>query len=104
MTAKTDHEAQLRQRRAELMSRLDRVEHSLDQPQNPDVEDRATEREGDEVLEGLGNAGLTELRQIEAALKRIEDGSYGACAACGEDISEERLTAVPHATRCRNCA
>ncbi|MEM6354994.1 MAG: TraR/DksA C4-type zinc finger protein [Pseudomonadota bacterium] len=107
----TSHEAQLLSRRAELMARraelmarLEGVEHDLDHSGNKDIEDQATEREDDEVLEGLGNAGLAELRKIEAALKRIEDGSYGTCAACHEAISEERLTAVPYATRCRLCA
>ncbi|MEM8761378.1 MAG: TraR/DksA C4-type zinc finger protein [Pseudomonadota bacterium] len=104
MMMNTNHEAQLLSRRAELMARLESVEHDLDQPGNKDIEDQATEREDDEVLEGLGNAGLAELRKIEAALKRNEDGSYGTCAACHEAISEERLTAVPYATRCRLCA
>jgi len=55
-------------------------------------------------MESLGNSGLAELRQIEAALGRVEDGSYGICVACGEDISTERLDVVPHAPRCRKCA
>lgn len=90
-------------RAAELGHRLDDIEHELDAPAPQDFEDRATEREGDEVLEHLGAAGLKEIHQIEAALKRIRDGEYGVCVVCGNDISEERLTAVPHAARCRNC-
>ena len=76
----------------------------LDQPADQDVEERATEREGDEVLESLGSSGLAEIRKIVAALKRVEDGSFGICVACGEPISEERLDVVPHAARCRDCA
>jgi RNA polymerase-binding transcription factor DksA len=41
---------------------------------------------------------------IDAALSRVADGSYGICVNCGEQISEARLEAVPHAARCRNCA
>ncbi|MEO1277107.1 MAG: TraR/DksA family transcriptional regulator [Pseudomonadota bacterium] len=104
MRVETAHEEELLARRAELVQRLDSVEHDLDQPGNRDMDDQATEREDDEVLEGLGNAGLAELRKIEAALKRIEDGSYGICVNCGANISEARLTAVPYATRCRRCA
>ncbi|MEL6767836.1 MAG: TraR/DksA family transcriptional regulator [Pseudomonadota bacterium] len=104
MRMETAHEAELLARRAELMKRLVSVEHDLDQPGNKDMEDQATEREDDEVLEGLGNAGLAELRKIEHALKRIEDGSYGICVSCGSKISNERLTAVPYATRCSRCA
>lgn len=100
-----DHyERRLRDRLRELNARLSQVEAELDQPADADSEERASEREGDEVLEGLGNAGLAEMRMIEAALARIADGTFGTCVACGEEISEERLEAVPHAARCRRCA
>ena len=56
------------------------------------------------MLESLGNAGLLEIRMIQAALDRIADGTFGDCVACGEPISEERLNAVPHAARCTSCA
>lgn len=97
-------ETRLRRRLDELNHRVEGVEKALDQPGDPDSEERAVEREGDEVLEGLGHAGVLEIRMIEAALGRIADGSFGDCVACGEPISEERLDAVPHAARCRNCA
>ena len=98
------YEGVLRDRLTELQARLETVEHELDQPADQDIEERATEREGDEVLEGLGTAGLAEIRQIEAALGRIAEGSFGICVACGDPISDERLAVVPHAARCRNCA
>lgn len=98
------YERLLRGRLRELQERLSGVETELDQPPDPDAEERASEREGDEVLEGLGNAGLAEIRMIEAALDRIADGTFGECVACGEPIAEERLQAVPHAARCRYCA
>jgi RNA polymerase-binding protein DksA len=94
----------LRSHRKELLQRLNKIEHELDVPADPDAEERATEREGDEVLEGVGQAGLNEIRGIDAALKRIKDGTYGTCASCGEDISEDRLKAIPYAMKCRNCA
>ncbi len=97
-------EIRLRNRLRDLNVRLSGVEAELDQPVDADVEERATEREGDEVLESLGNAGLLEIRKIQAALGRIADGTFGECVACGEPISEERLNAVPHAARCKRCA
>lgn len=101
----TEHFGRLLERRLnELTLRLENVEDQLDDTPDKDVEERAVEREGDEVLEGIGNAGLMEIRQIQAALERIEDGTFGTCVNCGEPISEERLQAVPHAARCRNCA
>lgn len=99
-----DMKARLRARLRELDHRLIEIEEDLDQPQNPDFEDRATEREGDEVLEHLGEAGLLEIRQIQAALKRIREGAYGVCVACGKPISDERLDILPHTPRCRYCA
>ncbi len=94
----------LLKRKEELSDRLEEIEHDLDATPNPDVEERATEREGDEVLESLGNAGLAELKSIDAALARIEAGTYGECVKCGEDISTERLEALPATPFCRNCA
>jgi DnaK suppressor protein len=43
------------------------------------------------------------LEAIEAALKRIEDGTYGACVNCGKPTAEERLAAIPWATHCIDC-
>ncbi|MEM7238597.1 MAG: TraR/DksA C4-type zinc finger protein [Pseudomonadota bacterium] len=96
-------EAMLRDRRAYLAGKLQVFEASLDQEPNKDAEDRATERENDEVIEGLGNSGLEEIRQIDAALRRIQGGTYGLCATCEEPIGESRLSLVPHAVTCRAC-
>ena len=43
------------------------------------------------------------LRAIDAALQRIEDGTFGTCETCGQSISEERLEAIPYATQCIDC-
>jgi DnaK suppressor protein len=43
------------------------------------------------------------LRDIEAALAKIEKGTYGICERCGEPISPERLEAIPHARLCVRC-
>jgi RNA polymerase-binding transcription factor DksA len=58
------------------------------------------DREVDESLEE--NAGLI-VREIDAALERIEAGTYGVCVACGRPIPEERLAAVPYAVLCVPC-
>jgi RNA polymerase-binding protein DksA len=97
------YEATLLARKAELAARLGKIETDLDQEPNADSEDRATERENDEVLEGLGHQGQMELAAIDAALKRIADGTFGICVRCGEEISAARLEAVPHAALCKNC-
>jgi DnaK suppressor protein len=43
------------------------------------------------------------LSKIDEALARLEEGSYGYCFECGEEISERRLRALPFAVRCKDC-
>ena len=45
----------------------------------------------------------TLLRQVKAALRRIQDGSFGDCIDCNLEISPKRLAAVPWASRCIQC-
>lgn len=44
------------------------------------------------------------LHEVEDALERIEEGTYGICQRCGEKISEDRLEIVPEAALCVRCA
>jgi RNA polymerase-binding transcription factor DksA len=45
-----------------------------------------------------------EIASVKRALARIEDGVYGECVRCGEDISDARLDARPEAALCIDCA
>lgn len=99
----TGYEEILRQRQRELYSRLHRIDADLGRTKNADSAERVTEGENDEVLEGLGEAGQEELRAIDAALKRIGNGTFGLCVRCGKPISAERLAAVPYAPLCGDC-
>ena len=65
-----------------------------------ELADNATETYMRELDEGLGENADHLIAEIEAALTRIEDGTYGTCAVCGKPIAEERLEAVPYATLC----
>ena len=104
MTPTADRKTQLQTRLADLQSRLDRIDDELGSHQAQDWEDLATEREEDEVLEGMGLSGQAEIRQIEAALARIDAGEYGFCAKCGAAIAQERLDVLPQTPFCRDCA
>jgi RNA polymerase-binding transcription factor DksA len=95
---------QLERRLVELGARLEAIDEELDSHHDPDWAELATEREGDEVLEATGGAGLLEIRQIRAALGRIDNGSYGHCVNCGAAIAEARLDAIPWTPVCRECA
>jgi len=55
------------------------------------------------TLSLLGNEKHS-LDQIEAAIERIDGGSYGRCEECGEKIPKSRLDAIPYATQCVRCA
>jgi len=91
-------------RLAELVEQLREIEEELDSHQNRDWSELAVEREGDEVLERQGAAGKAEIAAIRNALGRIEDGTYGECVRCGDDIAPARLAVLPHTPLCASCA
>jgi DnaK suppressor protein len=62
--------------------------------------DVATETYMRELDEGLEDNAEHLLGEIEGALARIADGTYGTCVVCGCQIDAERLEAVPYATLC----
>jgi len=96
--------ARLDARLVELDLRLDAIEDLLDDPHSADFADQATEREGEEVLEATGLSALAERAQIHAALRRLDAGTYGTCARCGEVIDAARLDVLPSTPFCRSCA
>jgi DnaK suppressor protein len=65
--------------------------------------DTATETYDRELDYTLEENSEHVLRDIDDALKRIEDGTYGTCTNCGKQIPEERLEARPWATLCIDC-
>ncbi len=94
-------------RRAELMSRLERITSDVrheEEPLSADFAEQATERENEEVMDALGSQARLELQLISGALRRIEADEFGECAECGELIAEQRLEALPFAETCINCA
>ncbi len=62
--------------------------------------DSATETHDREVDYGLEENADQVLGEIDAALKRIDEGTYGTCEVCGKPIAPERLEARPWATLC----
>ena len=65
-----------------------------------DLADAATIRSTQDDTEALIGATRRRLELVEAALGRVDDGSYGICAVCGDRISEDRLEALPFTTVC----
>lgn len=62
--------------------------------------DHAADMFDREIDESLEENAAEIVREIDAALTRLDAGTYGVCEVCGEAIPEERLAAVPYATLC----
>ena len=79
----------------------DKGEQEIPSGNHPaDLASPTLDREIDFTLEENSE---TVLREIDGALARIENGTYGICETCGEPISLERLEAMPWATQCIDC-
>ncbi len=89
---------------SELRARIVSIKHDIASHESSDWEEQATEREDDEVQEAQATAAQHDLRQIEAALVRIEIVTYGICVKCGTDIEEARLDLLPYTPFCSACA
>jgi DnaK suppressor protein len=68
-----------------------------------DLGDQANTSYTREFFFGLGNGDRRSLRDVVAALDRIDDGSFGNCERCGEVIGDKRLDAMPWARYCIDC-
>lgn len=100
----------LEERRREIVSKVHekirdvRTEGMTGQEQG--VLDSAESSEADiqeEIELALIQMKTETLSRINEALNRLEDGTYGYCFECGEEIAERRLRALPFAVRCKDC-
>jgi len=94
----------LTERRAYLTKKSDDIEeafeHSGDEPFDGDTGEVGNL----DVLDDLDEMAHSEIRAIDAALDRMEAGTYGDCVTCGEEIDEERLKLLPHTPFCKDHA
>lgn len=95
--------------RAHLVHQLDELGAGESGDLRPDIDfggsfadAGAVTAERTEVL-GLVDSIKSQLDDVDAALKKLEDGTYGTCARCGIDISPERLEARPSSVLCVDC-
>lgn len=96
--------AELEAKLKTLVARAKGIDKDLTEAVNEDWEERATEQEEDEVLASLGNVTMREIKQINDALREIDQGTYGICTRCGVHIDPARLEILPFATTCVKCA
>ena len=94
-------------RKHSLLERRQRAlagEQELLAEREPDWEDAAAAQTAASALESLSESERVGLARIQAALERIERGTYDECAVCRGPIDEERLRAIPETDRCGGCA
>jgi RNA polymerase-binding protein DksA len=99
-----DRRTKLQHERQRIQERIDQIQRDEQLETASGQTDTAHEWENADVRDGLLTAAEQELRQIDAALQRIDLGTYGFCDVCGEPIAEKRLDTLPYATRCIECA
>lgn len=68
-----------------------------------DVADQAVSSYQREMLFSQGSKGHAQLRSVAQALQRIEEGSFGECTHCGNEIGPKRLEAMPSTPYCIEC-
>src|SRR6187549_2332563 len=100
----------LEERRREIMDQVQEKIRDVrtESPNSPTqgVLDAAESSEADiqdEIEFALIQMKAETLNKIEEALRRLEEGTYGFCFECGEEITEKRLRALPFAVRCKDC-
>ena len=94
----------LTKRRAYLTGKSDEIEDKFEESgDEPFDSDRGKIRNLD-VLDDLDDMAQSEIRAIDAALDRIEDGSFGHCVSCGDPIDAARLETLPHTPFCKDHA
>jgi RNA polymerase-binding protein DksA len=97
----------------ELRARLLEQDEDLGESLAVNLEDQAGEESSDQHMADVGTVTFSReldlslqynteqlLAQVDRALQKIEEGSYGRCDRCGSPIEEGRLEAVPYATLC----
>lgn len=105
----------LLKKRARLMGNVEKLEEESFMNSQKDfsgdisgykthIADIGSDASGMELMLGLASNQQKLLQQVNEALARIEDGTYGFCQICGKPIPQARLEAIPEAELCLNCA
>ena len=97
--------ATLLDKAAEIQGNLDssRAGRALIGEQTSNLEDLPVQSHEEWIFLNRNSIDVMLLREIQDALDRVEDNSYGMCMECDEDISKKRLEAIPWARHCIAC-
>lgn len=94
----------LQKRRDYLIGKSEEIEDSFEKSGDEPFDGDSGEVSNLDVLDDLDDMAQSEIRMIDAALDRIEAGTYGICVKSGEPISKERLDVLPHTPFCKDHA
>ncbi len=95
--------AELIQRKADLEQKLTQLNEKVTEEREMDPADQAASSTMELLKSSFQNTELEEYHNIELALEKIDEGTYGVCIDCGEPISDKRLKMNPNASRCLRC-
>jgi DnaK suppressor protein len=99
---------ELQRRRRVILETTRRAAAELDAlraaERDPEFEEGAQAEHEAFTLARLGETQRRELQYIDAALARLDEGEYGLCTDCGQEIDPRRLAALPYALLCTECA
>jgi DnaK suppressor protein len=102
--ALTDRREELRTEYEQTMAEIAELQRDrLTDSAGDDQADTGTKTFEREQEISLANSILERINQVDRALERLEDGTYGWCERCGNPIPVERLAAFPSATLCVSC-
>lgn len=85
----------------EKLTQMSKEKFSDDQVQDPG--DQALSSTMEALRSSLQDTEINEYNHILKALEKIDDGTYGICVDCGQEIAEKRLKSYPNAARCLVC-
>ena len=88
---------------ASLSEQNEQMQRLVGTVETGDEADRAADRIDGTLLTSLSEVSSRRLTLIDNALERIKNGKYGICRACGQEIAQGRLEAIPYAALCITC-
>ena len=91
---------------AEIVGYVEKAHHNIksnEVEQMADISDDAARSYGKKLQGDLEEQEWVKLKQVEAALKKVEDGEYGICEQCEQEILETRLEIMPYTEFCIQC-
>lgn len=92
--------------RESLIERLDKIKNHKKMAFNEikSEDDLAQLEQNEEIIDSLNEKERIMLKQIDNALERIDNDTFGICLKCDDPIEEKRIKAIPYAPFCKDCS